>query len=504
MIPHTYPTNAAGEMIVAEVSPTDLTAWVDYIPVRNALTPLTVTNILDNTNDLTATDWTATLTPAPALNAVGLDGESNTASTLTDNDGVASEFVTQEVTITPSTGANVLRVFVKKDSDETRFPEFGIRHTLSDVNSARRFLQVNTLNGDSGVATSSGTGADEVNSWDANWWEVLISSTNNGLNDTIKVDIYPANGYGTEGQFRRVDSTGSAIIGNVEVHPDTTIAAVAGTPIQVITDGVYDAQPVTLLPGRTDGYTAAAYGTANLASIENSSAVLGNGTRHVVIPDISINSSTQDYSVQFDCIRQNAGSQSTWAPIGVTDDGVTAIIFHDTDHASPNRVTLRAANSSRNFNLALDGIAIGEKFTFKYTSYWNVDTKLRIYINGVLVGTQNISGGTFLIDAIGKSSVYGTMPTGAAVQNLRIEDETAGSIWTFPLNEGSGTTAENTDPTTGGEGNEGTWTPDAEWTTYGRANLVWKDYVPVVTSTAFTDTGRTDNTTGGIEIGEAP
>jgi hypothetical protein len=34
MIPRTFPTNAAGAMVVLEVSPTGLREWVDYIPVE--------------------------------------------------------------------------------------------------------------------------------------------------------------------------------------------------------------------------------------------------------------------------------------------------------------------------------------------------------------------------------------------------------------------------------------------------------------------------------------
>lgn len=186
------------------------------------------TNEIPFSSDLTDPAWDETGTAVAAFDAVGLEGAANTASTLTDDDGAAFEFVLENITIPDDSNSIVCRVFLKKDEDETRFPEIRLR--LVNGTEQNIAYQINTKTGADNVRISTGSVNSEVN-LQGDWWELLIEVTNNSTgNISGQVIIYPARATSL-GELTN-SATGSIIVGNVELHLNKTIAQVRGsTPI---------------------------------------------------------------------------------------------------------------------------------------------------------------------------------------------------------------------------------------------------------------------------------
>ena len=168
--------------------------------------------------------WEEPGTNVAAYDAVGLDGEANHASTLTDNNVGAFEGVIKTI-IGPADSNPVLwRVFVKKDSDVSRFPEF-----LLQLTGGTPYNQTPNLNTQTGAivnrSAGAGTYSAEVNSY-GDWWECIFSFLNDGNNTTSKLTIYPARG--TVIGVAATAAVGSIIIGNVEEYKNLTPAALRG------------------------------------------------------------------------------------------------------------------------------------------------------------------------------------------------------------------------------------------------------------------------------------
>ena len=169
--------------------------------------------------------WAESGTSVAVLDAVGLRGDANGASTLTDNDGAAYEGVGESITVPDDSNVHVWRIFVAKDTDQTRFPEF--QCLLTGGTDQLNYVQINTQTGALSERVTTGTVTSQANQF-GDWWELLISVANNGTaNVTASISIFPARGstLGTQA----VTATGSIIVGNVELHLDTTIAAVRGS-----------------------------------------------------------------------------------------------------------------------------------------------------------------------------------------------------------------------------------------------------------------------------------
>ena len=183
------------------------------------------TNSLTYSNDLTNGAWTVSGgTPVVALSQAGLTGAPNTATLLTDDDGTVTERLGRTVTIPNDSNPCTGRIFILKDSDETRFP--AITWRVTGGTQVRRDIHINTKTGATAVWAGFSDGSSEVNDRGL-WWEVLFSVTNNSTNSSMNVDIKPAAGsvLGTESAA----ATGSIIVGNAELHLNKTIAAVRGS-----------------------------------------------------------------------------------------------------------------------------------------------------------------------------------------------------------------------------------------------------------------------------------
>jgi hypothetical protein len=178
----------------------------------------------DIPSGITATNWSQGGTDVAAYNAVGLDGDANTASTLTDDSASGQDYVIQQFSIPNDSNYNTVRFFIKKDSDTARFPSVRLRQYFGTPTD--RKIQINTQAGTTTTVAET-DGSDEVNSWDDSWWEVLLSVQNNTSGATsAQIYIWPASGsvWGSADNT----ATGTAIIGNVEFYKGKAIAEIRG------------------------------------------------------------------------------------------------------------------------------------------------------------------------------------------------------------------------------------------------------------------------------------
>ena len=226
------------------------------------------TNSLTYSNDLTnATGgWTEKGGVTTAVDAVGLTGAPNTATTLTDG-SAGYEYVQKNgAAISADTATHTIRVFVKKDADVSRFPGFQLDVNGGTVQTIKIWL--NTSTGAIDTTSSVGTFSAEANDV-GDWWEVIGQVANNSTNTGTRVYAFPASG--TTIGSPSPTATGSIIVGNVELHLNKTIAAVRGTPAIVTA-----ASTVTITEATGDFDTGNMVDTCGGIYLETVQEVAGN------------------------------------------------------------------------------------------------------------------------------------------------------------------------------------------------------------------------------------
>ena len=171
------------------------------------------TNSVLWSRDLTNAAWSG---PAiVAQNAVGLDGTANSATTVTDNDPATAMSRVQSFTVPVDSNTHTVAYWIKKDTDQTRFP--GIEANIGGGTLVQRIISLNTQTGTMANITVVGTSTARV--VDAGlWWVVEITVTNNAtaLNTSLVARIYPA--LGTTLGGNSVTPTGSCVVGHVQVE----------------------------------------------------------------------------------------------------------------------------------------------------------------------------------------------------------------------------------------------------------------------------------------------
>lgn len=175
------------------------------------------------------TQWTPTAgTSSATLDAVGIGGVANTATTLTDNDTTKScGFFSNTVTIKDDLSTHLVCFIIKKDSDTSRYPT--LIQSLGGGTSIYTQIGFDTQNG-TGVHFPGSVGTYFVTSYN-DWWLVGLTITNNNTgNNQIISQVKPAGGViqGTND----VTATGSCIVGHAAIILETT------TPFSpIITNG---------------------------------------------------------------------------------------------------------------------------------------------------------------------------------------------------------------------------------------------------------------------------
>lgn len=207
-------------------------ARVEYDPATGEVLGLLIeeqrTNSLLHNRDLSNGVWSGAATQAK--NAVGIDGVSNSAHTITDASGTVTEFRRQLVTIPNDSATHSVRFFIAKDNDETRFPSLDFRFTGGTTRSAQ--LVFNTKTG--AFTQLVGDGAVSVID-KGDFWAIEISLANNASGNTNLVyGVFPA--YNSDGGTgAQVSATGSVIydFGQVELN-----ASFATSPIETAASAV--------------------------------------------------------------------------------------------------------------------------------------------------------------------------------------------------------------------------------------------------------------------------
>lgn len=149
------------------------------------------TNIALQSNTFDTIPWNSVSGLAtPVQNVTGPDNIVNSAWTFTDNGG-NEERLRQEFTAVNSVTYS-LSIYIKKDSDETRFSSVFLH--LIGMSQLKALVHINT---------KTGAGVHEVNNTDGTfnirdagiWWLVELNVTNNASgNTTLRLDIQPARG----------------------------------------------------------------------------------------------------------------------------------------------------------------------------------------------------------------------------------------------------------------------------------------------------------------------
>lgn len=201
------------------------------------------TNSLLHSRNLT-TGWGGAA--SVLFNAIGLDGDANTATTITDSDAASFQNRTQVVAIPNDSNPVVAGFWVKKDTNESRFPQLHLslnggttqkQHRASFNTKTGAFISANVLNGG---------GAVTIVDYDANWWLVQISIFNNTSGNTsATVSIYPAARTTINGADD-VAATGSVIIGNINLEINQSV----GTSLPIVTTTAAVTPVIALVGGR--------------------------------------------------------------------------------------------------------------------------------------------------------------------------------------------------------------------------------------------------------------
>jgi hypothetical protein len=298
---------------------------------------------------------TATVT----MDQTGIDGTPNTGALIDDTSAAATQYSTRRFTGVPDdSNPLVVRYFIAKDSDQTRFPEFFCSLIFgTGVNIRPR---VDTSNGDTHIQSSAGVVAIEVNDSDP-WWEVLCQLDNNGTGNTaIDVYIYPAINDALIGASD-VTTTGSVIHGHTDVFFNKTIAEVRGSaPIITAGAGATTAQidinwPAANYPLRTNIAAYAEFqspsGTSGGSSpgwyrqtssgqhILRATPLAPIVARYINTGDASVSVSSGAQSLNAEIIRAAMAAHDASNDIVVKGDGVvegTATDFKNVAAATPN------------------------------------------------------------------------------------------------------------------------------------------------------------------------
>ena len=191
------------------------------------------TNSATYSNDLTNAVWTKT-TASAALDAIGITGAPNTATTLTDASGVVIGNATR--TIAGLSGsAFTADIMVLKEDDETSFPDFDI---------GGKSFRFNKKTGD--YALRGGTPTVEVEDL-GTWWRIYVSDTAAGGAIYCSPAVTAVWGTATQAAAQ-----GSVVVGNYAIHIGKTIAQVRGS--------------APIITAASTVSTTAVYGTFDIAN----------------------------------------------------------------------------------------------------------------------------------------------------------------------------------------------------------------------------------------------
>lgn len=194
--------------------------------------------------DLTNAVWSRGGTLTVTQNAVGLDGTTNSATTVADADAAGFGSVARGFAIADDNAWHTASFWVAKDTDQTRCPQFKL-NLIGGTTHQQCGLSLNTATGQFIAANTIGTN-HTVNVYDMlHWWWVVISVQNNTAgNTTASVEVLPA----ARAVFNGGDvaaTTGSIVVGQVQLELNATFAS---SPILTTSTAVTRAGELASVP----------------------------------------------------------------------------------------------------------------------------------------------------------------------------------------------------------------------------------------------------------------
>jgi len=192
---------------------------IDYSTGKAAflIKPARTNHFTHSYNPILAANWGTSGTGTNVLNEVGITGLADTAVTV--NDTSTGSFYSLENTAFYDFGTitAAFSFWIKKDVNETRFPEIYLRATASRTNTVyQQITQLNTKKGEFGFRTYNEM--QVIVNDRGLWWEVVI---------TPPVDVYATTQFvirpamsTTIGTYTNA-ATGSIILGHVGVYNTT-------------------------------------------------------------------------------------------------------------------------------------------------------------------------------------------------------------------------------------------------------------------------------------------
>jgi len=148
----------------------------------------TAENLLIHSEELDDAVWsltgTMTITPDADVAPNGL----TVATTLNDTDAVITSNILQTASMTLDNNYKTVSVFIKKDSDTSRFPALYIKQ--SGGSSIQSFVSINTQTG--ATAWISGSVPTIVTDDFIDYWRISVTLQNNITNNVVEMGLYPA------------------------------------------------------------------------------------------------------------------------------------------------------------------------------------------------------------------------------------------------------------------------------------------------------------------------
>ena len=193
------------------------------------------TNLIIQAEDVDTT-WTQSGVATSVNSNVAPDGNT-TADTITDDNAAGFDTLDQAISIVSGTTTYVASVYIRKDSDETRFPELNVRvQTGGTIRSA--FIGLNTATG--AIAERSGSAAADFYVVDAgDYWRLVAVLTDNDTGNTeIRFRLYPA--IGTSLAVVDSGATGSIVVWGMQLEIGTFASSYIPTTTGTVTRAADD------------------------------------------------------------------------------------------------------------------------------------------------------------------------------------------------------------------------------------------------------------------------
>lgn len=188
---------------------------------KGALIEPARTNLCLRSQEFDNASWTGDATVTANTDAAP-DG-TVTADRIEDASTSANAARSQQVAIQDDSNWVTFSIFVKKDTDETRFPEFQLL-LLNGTTNPRRRISLSTKTGATAIVASDGTVSSRVDDYGGHW-RVVINCQNNSTGNTgASVVIYPARAASLGGPIENA-VTGSIIFWGAQIEENASDAS---------------------------------------------------------------------------------------------------------------------------------------------------------------------------------------------------------------------------------------------------------------------------------------